>query len=452
MKTPKADTFPLIIKKQHAHVKIYKGQNRGKDLFTLSYISPSGRIRKNFFDLAEAKREADTQLGKMAKGDLEALKLTGLDAQLFVAATEALKPCGVSLDIAAREFASAFEILGFDGIIEAARHYKATVSHGLPDVMVADAADRFYSAKKSEGMSPKYLKDIRQILGAADRDKKADEQKARGGLSGTFHCNLKAVSSDQLREYIGRMKVGPVAKNNHRRVIVALFNFAKEQTPAWLSKNETTAADAIGNVKVRRKPPTIYTPAEMAALLSGSSERFLPYLALIAFGGVRADEITDDEAQEGQSKGQLKWEHIDFVRGVVTVPAEISKTIARKITMSANLRAWLAPYRDSTGFIFDVDPSTERAKACEAAGVILYGKGKNARRLEWKPNAHRHSFASYRLESTKSAAQVSLEMGNSPKIVLRDYADLVHAEDAAAYWGIAPVAEEGKVVEMAAVA
>ena len=236
---------------------------------------------------------------------------------------------------------------------------------------------------------------------------------------------------------MARLKMGAVAKNNHRRVIVAMFNHAKAQ--GWLNKAETTAADALNVVKVKRTPPEIFTPEEMAALLSNASERFLPYLALIAFGGVRADDITDDEPRPGQSKGQLRWEDIDFVRHCVNVPESISKTIRRKIEMPINLRVWLAPYRGRKGFIYEVDPSTDRANCCKAAGV------------QWKANAHRHSFASYRLEQTKNAGQVALEMGNSPGVVLRSYADVVHAEDAARYWSIMP-ADTGKVVRMSAAA
>ena len=58
--------------------------------------------------------------------------------------------------------------------------------------------------------------------------------------------------------------------------------------------------------------------------------------------------------------------------------------------------------------------------------------------MAWKANAHRHSFASYRLEQTKDAQKVALEMGNSASVVLRSYADVVHAEDAAKYWALMP--------------
>src|SRR5947208_15111694 len=45
--------------------------------------------------------------------------------------------------------------------------------------------------------------------------------------------------------------------------------------------------------------------------------------------------------------------------------------------------------------------------------------------IRWKHNALRHSHASYRLAEVKNAAQVSLKMGNSPKMVFRHYRELV---------------------------
>ena len=412
MKRQTKDTFPLTITKGHASVKIYKGQNRGKERFTVSYIGASGRGRENFMELEEARREANTRAATLAQGDLEALKLTGRERQVFVAAAEALLPTGISLDIAAREFATAFEILGHDAIIEAARYYKRHVESALPDITATEAAKRFFEAKRSEGMSPKYLKDIRLVL--------------RGKLATAFQCNLKAITADELQGYMARLKMGPVAKNNHRRLIVALFNFAKAQ--GWLNKSESTAADALGAVKVKKQDVAIYTPDEMAGFLSAASANFLPWLALIGFGGVRREEL---------AKG-LAWEDVNFARRTIIVPAAIAKTgRKRKIEMADNLAAWLAPYADRTGPIFAIDPAKSLGKVVEASGVT------------WKRNALRHSFGSYRMEATKNAGQVALEMGNSPAVVMAHYHEIVHASDAKAYWSIVP-AEAGKVVEMAA--
>jgi integrase len=230
--------------------------------------------------------------------------------------------------------------------------------------------------------------------------------------------------ADDVRAYIAGLKVGPTAKNNHRRLIVALFNFAKAQ--GWLRKNESTAAEALGAIKIKDKVVEIYTPDEMSRLISAASEKFLPALALIAFGGVRREELT---------KG-LQWDAINFEDGSIIVPAAIAKTgRKRKITMADNLKAWLAPYRGHKGPIFKIDPRKSMAKTSEAAKV------------PWKRNALRHSFCSYRLEATQNAGQVALEAGNSAGIVMRHYAEIVKAKDAKTYWGIMPDAS-GKVVPM----
>ncbi|HEY5895318.1 MAG TPA: hypothetical protein VIT91_19020 [Chthoniobacterales bacterium] len=396
-----SDAFPIVVSKGHASVKIYRSNNRGGDLYTLAYQTPAGRVRENFADLADAKRHASAKVASMFQGDVEAGKFTASDRLLLTASLEALDGTGVALDVAAREYAAAVEILGHGRIVEAAKYYVRHAEAGLPDVMVSDAVARFAEAKSAEGMSALYRKDIRLILGK---------------LATAFQCLLKDIIADDLRAYMSRLRVGAVAKNNHRRLIVALFNFAKAQ--GWLSKTETTAADALGAAKVVRDDVEIYTPAEMTALLAAADVEFLPWLALIGFGGVRREEL---------HKG-LSWENIYFNRRCIIVPAAIAKTNRkRKIDMADNLVTWLEPYRNNTGPIFAIDPRKRMAKVSKASGVA------------WKPNALRHSFGSYRMEATKNAGQVALEMGNSPAVVMAHYHEIVHDADAKAYWNIRQV-------------
>jgi len=112
---------------------------------------------------------------------------------------------------------------------------------------------------------------------------------------------------------VNRLRVGLVSKENRRRTLVVLFNFAQAQ--GWLRKNEETAADTLGTYKIMQREVEIYTPAEIRLLLSTAEPDFLPYIALICFGGVRRQEL---------HKG-LSWSAIDFDRGTITVPASIAK-------------------------------------------------------------------------------------------------------------------------------
>ena len=397
------DTYPLAVTSGSVTVKIYKVKNRpGRELYTVSYIEGNaGRKLLQFRDPEKAKKKAHQVAQNLAAGDLQALKLTGADRSSFVEAERELKPAGVSILTAAHRYAEAFRILGRDEIIEAAKFYAARRDKNLPDYTVADAVARYVVAKESQGISRHYTKDIRLML--------------TKGLAADFRCLLSSVTSDGLRAYLAAKKFGSVAKDNHRRVIVAFFNHARES--GWLAKNDSTAADALKPYKSPRRDVEIYSPREVSKLLTHAEADFVPWIALIAFGGVRNEEL---------AKG-LAWESIDFAKGRLIVPEAIAKTARkRKIDLPDNLLAWLAPFRGKTGPIFETKSYGRIEKTAVAAGIT------------WKRNALRHSFGSYRMESVKNAGQVSLEMGNSPSVVLKHYHEIVDASDAAAYWSITP--------------
>jgi integrase len=408
MKKHKGDEFPITVKKGHARVKIYKVKNRDTVNYCVTFISPDGRQRRNFADLDLAKDEADNIAKKLADGDLQALKLTGREKEIFVEAQRAIAATGLPLHSVAHEFARAFDILGGAHVVEAARYYKKHVDVDLPPVTVTEAVRKLYEAKAHEGLSDMYLKDIRGLL---------------GDFANAFQCPLSSIQPDDLRQYLNGKKVGLVSKDNRRRLLVLLFNFAKAQ--GWLRKNEETAADALGTYKIKEREVEIYTPAEIRRLLNAAESDFVPYLALQAFGGVRREEL---------HKG-LSWDAVNFEKGTITVPAAIAKTgRKRKIVMNENLVAWLnlSPFKH--GPIFAIDPRKRIAKVAKASGV------------KWKRNALRHSFGSYRMEQTKNEGQVALEMGNSPKVVKDHYFEIVDEKAAEAYWNIKPLSRDDRKV------
>jgi integrase len=369
-------------------------------------------VRKTFADLDTAKREADAIALNLAHGDLQGLKLTGAERQVYVEATRALDGTGVGLNSAACEFARAFNILGHAGVVEACRYYKKHVETGLPDVTVAEAVAKFTEAKHAEGVSKIYLKDIRGYLGR---------------FKNAFHVNIATIQPDDLRAYLNGLKAGPVTKNNHRRLLAVLFSFAKSE--GWLHADQKTAAERLGAYKVKEREVEIFTPAEVAKLLAHAEEDFLPWIVLIAFCGVRNEEL----------KKGLSWHSINFTGGYLLVSAHIAKTNRkRKIDLPENALEWLTPYRARQGAIFDKDFRKPLARACKAAGVT------------YKRNALRHSFGSYRMEMVKNAGHVALEMGNSAQIVMKHYFDIVEKRAAKAYFDIRPVSHgDRKIVTLA---
>ena len=94
----------------------------------------------------------------------------------------------------------------------------------------------------------------------------------------------------------------------------------------------------------------------------------------------------------------------------------------------------LLPFRVKSGPIFNIDPRKRMAKVVKASGV------------EWKRNALRHSFGSYRMEQTKNEGQVALEMGNSPQVVKDHYFEIVDERAAREYWSIRPLPKDDRKI------
>jgi hypothetical protein len=70
----------------------------------------------------------------------------------------------------------------------------------------------------------------------------------------------------------------------------------------------------------------------------------------------------------------------------------------------------------------------------------------------WKYNALRHSFTSHRVAHTQEVAKVSLEAGNSPRMIFSNQRELVRPKDAEAWFGITPASVEAVRAQRAEVA
>jgi hypothetical protein len=58
--------------------------------------------------------------------------------------------------------------------------------------------------------------------------------------------------------------------------------------------------------------------------------------------------------------------------------------------------------------------------------------------MAWPRNVLRHSFITYRIAIVKSADQVSLEAGNSPSVIFKNYRELATEDQADEWFGILP--------------
>ena len=351
----------------------------------------AGRNRRFFKDKAEAEtfmRLAEVQqenYGTAALSFSDALRVETIEC------SEWLQPYGKTIRDATKFYLA---------------HLKAVTGSRKVREVVAD----LLAARVADGMSARYLGDLRVRLGRF------------------VNCfgeeMIAAINARQIDEWLRGLGVGAVTRNTFRRRLAALFSFAKRR--GYVTENPVSDVE---RAKERETEVKILSVSETARLLEEADSETLPFWAIGAFAGLRRAEIE-----------RLAWSEVDFEAGVIEVKASKSKTESRRlVTMQPNLCEWLAPYRAHTGKVCPVNLQQKINDDRERAGL----------RTEWPHNGLRHSFGSYHLARFNDAAKLALEMGNSPGMIFRHYRELVKPKDAERYWRIAPVPAGRKLVTFA---
>jgi len=131
------------------------------------------------------------------------------------------------------------------------------------------------------------------------------------------------------------------------------------------------------------------------------------------------------EIKEGSAR--VKKE-VNLKEGFIEIKAAKAKTASRRIVpVLPNLKKWLLPYAKAEG------PVVPFANIPKQLAWLAKDSG-----VKWKQNGLRHSFISYRLAVIQDVAQVALEAGSSPQMILRHYRELVRPADANIWFAIRP--------------
>ncbi len=384
-------------------MKIYRDAKPQGTYYRVVYYLGSKRERLNFADLQTATLEAEAKASQLARGDVDALQLTGRDRLEYGRALEAIKPFGLSLEDALKEYEDSRNLLNGVSLVDAARFYLRHHDSVPHRRSVASAVDEMIAAKQASGVSELYVADLRYRLGA---------------FKNAFHCDVNALTPDDLSRFFEALHLSPRSFNNFLRTAGTFFAFAQKR--GWLSKE----ADLLARVEKRREksvPVEIFTPAEMAALLQHASAELATCLALGAFAGLRAEEIL-----------RIDWADLERRPKFVEVGAHKAKTATRRLVpLSDNLVRWLAVAPRATGRVWQHSKPWffESLRNAAAAGGITL-----------KQNATRHSWISYRLAEVQDVNRVAIEAGNSPQMIYRNYRELVTPLEAQRYFAITPAA------------
>ena len=430
-------SFPLEISKGSAVVRIFKQvSNKNYESFTVAYYQDQVRKREVLSDFALAKKRAKKLAELLARGETAAASLKLQDQRAYLNAKKLLRPTGVTLEAACREYAAAVKLLGGVSLLAAAQEYVKRHGGGKPVLKtVQDVVTEFMEAKEEgrstrlrgngRNVSDKYLYQLRHKLDA---------------FAGRVKGLIGAVTAETVNNFVhGMKKVSGRTKNNYLQALNVLFEYARKQgyvtRDCSVMDEVETAAEADFEIE-------IFTPQEFKLLLAHCPESLTPVLVLVAFAGLRTAEIE-----------RLDWSEINLAGKFIEVKAKKAKTRARRLVpIVPALASWLESYRADA----DADGPPKEGPVWPQSLPYLFELQRDTAKdagVEWKHNALRHSFISYRVAEVKNVAEVALEAGNSPDIIFQHYRELVTGEAAKGWFGITPAlikAEAKQIKEEAA--
>jgi integrase len=418
MKTVEDGKFPVKVTEGGVSAKIRKiTQSKNGRLYVIyvaDYVLLGKRKQVGRSTFEEAKQVALNACRQIANGSQVSLTLANDDRLKYLRAVESLKPVGVELDVAVLEYVAAKANLP-DGVTlkEAVDFYRRR-HVPLETRTVQEVVDEMLTAKSAAKMSEIHIKDLEcRLIRFAD----------------DFQMNIGDVSGKTIQGWLDGIKVSGRTKYNYLRHVAALIRFAIKRK--YLPKDALDEIDAVETPKQDVSEVEIFTPGEMREILLAARSEMIPWLAIGGFAGLRSAEIK-----------RLDWSEVNLRERFIEIKASKAKTAARRLVpITDNLAQWLTPHAKESGSVVDFESWWNQIpKAVEAVNKKrLEGKDPATVKLfEWKHNALRHSFCSYRLAAIKNAAQVALEAGNSPTMIFRHYRQLVTEAEAAKWFGIMP--------------
>ena len=402
-----------IIKEKTTSIPIY---DAGDGKYIAAYYAEGKRRLVKYKSLEAAKAGAKEIIQTLTTGVAHVATFTPKETASINDAVDILAPLEISLTEAVRQFAEAHKALGGGSIVSAAQFYANHLEEenrrgALTPITFPELTTKFLESIKG-------TKSSRYILDLTSKLKKA---------SGVFKGQIRSIRADDIDQWLSGMKnASGRTKNNYRTALITLFSYARGKK--HLPRGEKTEAEFATRFDDKGGDIGIYTPEQLRILLTNIEERFVPFVALGGFAGLRTIEIL-----------RLEWKDIWFDQDVIEVGKDKAKTATRRLPpILPALKAWLQPLAKKTGPILEgVRDDFHFTKLFKKATDKLVDANGDPL-LKLVHNGLRHSFCSYRMATTKSAAQVALEAGNSPKMLFENYRELVTEKSALEYFGILP--------------
>jgi integrase len=326
------------------------------------------------------------------------------------------------------------------GLLEAVKGYIELVAKVKDPITVADLAKKFAAAKKGEGVTDKYLKDVNLRLGDfCEKFGKRQVHQIGGDEVSKWIGSRSRVDDDEQALSVG-------SQLNYWRVLSSFFSHAVEFK--FAAKNPL---DGMKRPKQKQMEVGILTVDELTRLLAVADERIVPALAIGAFAGLRPEseiaplqweDINLNKVLDEDKSTKKKPVYKSF--GYINVKRSKNKTGIRHVPVSENLHDWLIDRKPPQGgpvLPVAFNYLHELRQAAVAAAKIEH----------YPHDAVRHCFGSYHRALHMDDGRTATLMGHTNIRTFREhYCHSLPPGAADAYWNIFPtVRGERKIVPLA---
>lgn len=351
----------------------------GHQRWLLDYSISGKRIKRTFRVKAEAEAASRTAKLEMEQGGAYWVSLTASQRSEIISVIGEVRDSGMTLSDVWGRYKAMTSITGGSSTLNAA---------------VAECLGH----KKKAGRRRDYVTALRQAFTRF--------------TAGRGSQKIGSVSTEEVEAWLAATANGSdSSRDTYIARINVLFSFAKRR--GWVPVNPV---DAVERGTSDQSTPLILKVDQCRKILEwtkANRANRIDWLAVSLFCGVRPAET--------------EWLTPDSFRGPsLHISSAASKVRERRITpISDNALLWMnkkprLPLRRSSRVRF----------VRELRDVVGF--------KEWPKDVLRHTTASHMLALHKDAQRVSLELGNSPKVLLRHYRELVTDRQCQEFWSLSP--------------
>jgi len=376
----KIDEKTSTLRCGHLRVRIARLERGKYKTYRLSWKVGRKGFRRAFNDETSAMIEANRVLKNLVNADGAATQVAGPDLTYLTECQRRMN--GVALHTAVDFYLKYHEYID------------------LNPKTFSEVFDMFYDRAIQRKLSPRYYQTLRH------------HKNFWAGRFGSRFINT--IPPEEYQDHLNTSKYENRTRKNLFGTIAAILRFARKRR--FISENNEEIEMEFG--KIRQTTPEIYTPEELMKLFIAHDRRYLPYLAVMAFGGSRRSEASNPSLTEKE---------ILFDERMIRLGPEITKTGAgRTLEIGDALMAWLKEFYKEGPIYPMTKMSAPKEDLLKEVGLTL------------KNNALRHSFCSYHLALNRNSAMTADIAGNSPKILNENYKALVSRSAAELWFSITP--------------